>query len=335
MSWRTVNYALNKVILLINSLPPSCGRLHHKCLTLTNTGRMIMSEPNIQSIPKQFSITKGSKSEADSEQSFCLRNIFVAGNGKLLISADYSQIELRILAHLSGDETLIAAFNSSGVDIFKSIAAMFYSEISSIDDVTDKQRDTTKQTCYGILYGMGAQTLAQQMNTSETDAQNAMDSFMNSYPMVKVYFNRLVAQCKEKGYIETISGRRRYLPEIKSVRLKMRSHAERQAVNSTIQGSAADIVKMATYKIHCAVASLGWNTLHQNTRSNTTDFFLVHHIHDELIYEVDEKKLHEAVSVIERCMVDAFPMSVKLAVRIKVGKLWGDLNKYENFIPVL
>nr|XP_026696632.1 uncharacterized protein LOC101242017 isoform X2 [Ciona intestinalis] len=267
MSWRTVNYALNKVILLINSLPPSCGRLHHKCLTLTNTGRMIMSEPNIQSIPKQFSITKGSKSEADSEQSFCLRNIFVAGNG--------------------------------------------------------------------ILYGMGAQTLAQQMNTSETDAQNAMDSFMNSYPMVKVYFNRLVAQCKEKGYIETISGRRRYLPEIKSVRLKMRSHAERQAVNSTIQGSAADIVKMATYKIHCAVASLGWNTLHQNTRSNTTDFFLVHHIHDELIYEVDEKKLHEAVSVIERCMVDAFPMSVKLAVRIKVGKLWGDLNKYENFIPVL
>uniref|UniRef100_F6Q9I1 DNA-directed DNA polymerase family A palm domain-containing protein n=2 Tax=Ciona intestinalis TaxID=7719 RepID=F6Q9I1_CIOIN len=212
---------------------------------------------------------------------------------------------------------------------------MFYSEISSIDDVTDKQRDTTKQTCYGILYGMGAQTLAQQMNTSETDAQNAMDSFMNSYPMVKVYFNRLVAQCKEKGYIETISGRRRYLPEIKSVRLKMRSHAERQAVNSTIQGSAADIVKMATYKIHCAVASLGWNTLHQNTRSNTTDFFLVHHIHDELIYEVDEKKLHEAVSVIERCMVDAFPMSVKLAVRIKVGKLWGDLNKYENFIPVL
>uniref|UniRef100_H2Z451 DNA-directed DNA polymerase family A palm domain-containing protein n=1 Tax=Ciona savignyi TaxID=51511 RepID=H2Z451_CIOSA len=153
---------------------------------------------------------------------------------------------------------------------------------------------------------MGAQTLAQQMHTTEALAQQTMDSFLRSYPKIKLYFNKLIAKCKEKGYIETISGRRRKLPEINSSRLKLRSHAERQAINSTIQGSAADIVKTATCHINSALHDMGWNTVLSCNRTTKASCYLTHHIHDELIYQTSEHRVHEAARVIQHCMVNAW-----------------------------
>lgn len=284
---------------LPEDIHPETGRVHsafHQAVTAT--GRLSSSNPNLQNIPIR------------SEEGRRIRLAFVAAPGKTLIAADYSQIELRIMAHLSGDERLVDAF-ARGEDIHRATAA----EVFGIEEdaVGDDQRRAAKAINFGLIYGMSAFGLAKQLDVGRTEAQDYIDRYFARYPGVADYMERMRQLARRQGYVETLFGRRLYLPEIHSRNGQRRQYAERTAINAPMQGTAADIIKRAMIRLH---------TLLVETKQAT----LILQVHDELVFEVPIESVEPVKAMIQREMSQAAALSVPLDVGIGVGHSWAEAH---------
>lgn len=249
-------------------------------------------------------------------QLISFRRVFECRPGKVLLSADFCQLELRILTHLSKDQNLLKIMKSAGEDIFRKIAAK-WNKVNEAN-VTDVQRSQTKQICYGIIYGMGNKTLAETLKVDEEESAKLAAEFHAAYPGLKQYGEKIVQKTREQGFIETVTGRRRYFPAIKSENLSERSQAERQALNTCIQGSASDLVKNAILRM-----------VRNMRKQNLEGCELVLHLHDELFYEVPEAKLKEAAKVLIHSMQNCVALNVPLLVKLKSGPSWGEMESYD------
>jgi len=266
--------------------------------TKAATGRIVSEKPNLQNLPLKGDLAKE------------FRKIFVSEEGFVFISADYSQIELRILAHLSQDENLILAFKE-GWDIHSEVAKYVFGKEDQ------ETRRKAKIINFGIVYGISPRGLAERLGVSLNEAKNLMERFFNFYPKVKEYQKRSINFAKEKGYAETLLGRKRFLPEIYSLSYKEKSEAERIAINMPIQGLGADILKKALLEIEKKILENGW----QNNA------FFVLTIHDEIILEVKEEIKEEIKVIIKEVMENVMPLSVPLKVNISEGKNLADFIK--------
>lgn len=276
------------------------GRIHTEFKqTGTATGRLSSSNPNMQNIPQ-----KGEYAEI-------LRSSFVAKKGCKLVSLDYSQIELRILAHLSEDENLIKAFNENK-DIHTMTALNIF-HLSSADEVTHDIRRIAKAVNFGILYGLSSFGLARDTKVTRKEAQSFIDGYFALYPKVKIFIDEIIKQTREKGYCSTILGRKRNIHDIMSRNANIRTRAERMAVNAPIQGSAADIIKLAM--IECD----------KYIKENGIDAKCILQIHDELIFEVNENIVSEFTDIMKNIMERAVSLSVPLLVNAETGDNWGQL----------
>ncbi|EPY77304.1 hypothetical protein CB1_001278036 [Camelus ferus] len=236
-------------------------------------------------------------------------------SGGLILAADYSQLELRILAHLSHDHRLIQVLNT-GADVFRSIAADW--KMTELESVGDDLRQQAKQICYGIIYGMGAKSLGEQMGIKENDAACYIDSFKTRYTGINHFMRETVKNCKRDGFVQTILGRRRYLPGIKDNNPYRKAHAERQAINTTVQGSAADVVKIATVNIQKQL-----ETFHSTFKS---------HGHREGMLQNDRTGAiseNQVAQIVKNEMESAVKLSVKLKVKVKIGTSWGELKDFD------
>jgi len=279
--------------LLIN---PNTGKIHTSFnQTVTATGRLSSSNPNLQNIPIR------------NEDGKEIRKAFIPEEGCEFFSADYSQIELRIMAHLSGDPNMIDAFRE-GDDIHAATAAKVYK--IGIDEVTREQRSKAKTANFGIIYGISVFGLAERMNVSRSEAKELIDGYFETYPKIKEYMDKSIAVAREKGYIETIFGRKRFLPDINSHNAVVRGYAERNAINAPIQGSAADIIKVAMVRIYQRFMA-------ENIRSK-----MMLQVHDELNFSVypDEKEKVRQIVIEE--MEKAYAMQVPLRADCGWGKNW-------------
>ncbi|CAJ0952641.1 unnamed protein product [Ranitomeya imitator] len=269
-----------------------------------------------------------------------MRHAFVPFAGGMILAADYSQLELRILAHLSRDRRLIQVLNG-GSDVFRSIAAEW--KMMEPDAVTDSLRQQAKQICYGIIYGMGAKSLSEQMGVGEEDAACYIESFKTRYTGIQRFLKETVKNCASRGFVQTILGRRRYLPAIKDTNHHAKAHAERQAVNTTVQGSAADIVKTATVNIQSRLEETfpsvpkshghrplprlkGHSVRKVNPSPPRRGAFFILQLHDELLYEAAEDDVIQVAQIIKNEMENAVRLSVSLKVKVKFGPSWGDLQ---------
>ena len=275
----------------------STGRVHtsyHQAVTAT--GRLSSTDPNLQNIPVR------------TEEGRRIRQAFVADQGYKIVAADYSQIELRIMAHLSEDEGLLRAF-ALGQDIHRATAA----EIMGIepDAVTSDQRRNAKAINFGLIYGMSAFGLAKQLGIPRHEAQRYMDRYFERYPGVLTYMERTRQQAEQAGYVETLFGRRLYLPDIKAKNMGLRKAAERAAINAPMQGTAADIIKRAMIKLAAWIKGCDADSIR-----------MVMQVHDELVFEVREDKLDAYLPVIRQYMMDAASLKVPLDVGIGVGDNW-------------
>lgn len=275
----------------------STGRVHtsyHQAVTAT--GRLSSTDPNLQNIPVR------------TEEGRRIRQAFVADQGYKIVAADYSQIELRIMAHLSEDEGLLRAF-AQGQDIHRATAA----EIMGIepDAVTSDQRRNAKAINFGLIYGMSAFGLAKQLGIPRHEAQRYMDRYFERYPGVLTYMERTRQQAEQAGYVETLFGRRLYLPDIKAKNMGLRKAAERAAINAPMQGTAADIIKRAMIKLAAWIKGCDADSIR-----------MVMQVHDELVFEVREDKLDAYLPVIRQYMMDAASLKVPLDVGIGVGDNW-------------
>nr|XP_014985457.2 DNA polymerase theta isoform X2 [Macaca mulatta] len=354
----------------------------------TATGRITFTEPNIQNVPRDFeikmptlvgesppsqaigkgllpmgrgkskkgcSLNPGRQAQMEERAadrgmpfSISMRHAFVPFPGGLILAADYSQLELRILAHLSHDRRLIQVLNT-GADVFRSIAAEW--KMIEPESVGDDLRQQAKQICYGIIYGMGAKSLGEQMGIKENDAACYIDSFKSRYTGINQFMRETVKNCKRDGFVQTILGRRRYLPGIKDNNPYHKAHAERQAINTTVQGSAADIVKIATVNIqkqletfHSTFKSHGHREgMLQSDRTAgllrkrklqgmfcpVRGGFFILQLHDELLYEVAEEDVVQVAQIVKNEMESAVKLSVKLKVKVKIGASWGELKDFD------
>ena len=274
----------------------STGRIHtsyHQAVTAT--GRLSSSDPNLQNIPIR------------SEEGRKIREAFVAPEGYAILAADYSQIELRIMAHLSQDAGLLSAF-AAGEDIHRHTASEIFNV--NLDDVTDDQRRSAKAINFGLIYGMSAHGLSKQLGIDRTQAADYMNVYFERYPGVKNYMNTTRDQAKQDGYVETLFGRRLYLPEINSSNGMRRQYAERTAINAPMQGTAADIIKRAMIAIQTWLAS------------EPTDIRMIMQVHDELVFEVPTEQLSTAQETIEGYMERAADLAVPLEVGTGTGINW-------------
>lgn len=274
----------------------STGRIHtsyHQAVTAT--GRLSSSDPNLQNIPIR------------SEEGRKIREAFVAPEGYTILAADYSQIELRIMAHLSQDAGLLSAF-AAGEDIHRHTASEIFNV--NLDDVTDDQRRSAKAINFGLIYGMSSHGLSKQLGIDRTQAADYMHVYFERYPGVKNYMNTTCDQAKHDGYVETLFGRRLYLPEINSSNGMRRQYAERTAINAPMQGTAADIIKRAMIAIQTWLAS------------EPTDIRMIMQVHDELVFEVPTEQLSTAQETIEGHMERAADLAVPLEVGIGTGINW-------------
>ncbi|SPP80381.1 DNA polymerase theta [Drosophila guanche] len=290
------------------------NRIHGHSITYTATGRISMSEPNLQNVAKEFAIRM---------ESVCIspRSVFKCIDEKrCLLSADYCQLEMRILAHLSEDKALVSVMNSPQ-DLFTAIAA-HWNKISEAE-VTEKMRSGTKQICYGIVYGMGMRSLADALQCTESQAQLTCEQFHQAYPGIRAYSDKVLRVARVKGFVETITGRRRHLDHIKSGEQNLIKKAERQAINTTIQGSAADIAKKAMLDME---KNIGRYWMRLGVEENSIK--LVLHIHDELIYEVPKAKAKNIAKLLSLTMenVGKGKLSVPLKVKVKMGPSWGEMQ---------
>ena len=280
---------------LLAALAPD-GRIHSTFIqTETRTGRISSTEPNLQNIPIRTEL--GSR----------LRGYFVAGPGQELVDADYSQIELRILAHITGDEHMQQAF-LHGADIHRSTAAKIYHIPES--EVTPQLRSASKAINFGIMYGKGAFSLSKDLDVSVKEADAFLKTYLDTFPKVDGYMKDCIAQAKEKGYVETLFGRRRALPELASSNFQVRSSGERMARNTPIQGTAADIIKLAMVHV--------W----QRLRDEKLQAKLLLQVHDELIVEAPDSEVDAVRRILQEEMEHVVNYSVPLTTEVGTGKTW-------------
>ncbi|HEV8537354.1 MAG TPA: DNA polymerase I [Bacteroidota bacterium] len=285
----------------VDALPalinPRTGRLHTSFnQTIAATGRLSSSDPNLQNIPIRTEIGRS------------IRKAFIPGkNGLLIMSADYSQIELRIMAHISGDEGLKEAF-VNGEDIHATTAAKVFGV--SLKDVTRDMRRKAKEVNFGIMYGIGPYGLATRLDISQGEAKEIITKYFERFPGVNKYISDTIAKVRQDGFVTTLLGRRRFLPDINSRNFTVRSNAERQAINMPIQGTAADMIKIAMIKIHHKV------------KSKKSKVKMLLQVHDELVFEVAKREEKSAKTMVSEEMKKALPLSVPIEVEVGVGKNW-------------
>ncbi|WGX76697.1 DNA polymerase I [Paraclostridium bifermentans] len=281
---------------LINIINPISHRIHSSFnQTITTTGRISSTEPNLQNIPVRLELGRN------------IRKVFIADKGSKLVDADYSQIELRVLAHMSQDEHMIDAFNHN-VDIHTKTASQVFG--IDINDVTSEQRSAAKAVNFGIVYGISDFGLAKNLHIPVKEAKNYIDNYLNTYEDIKSYMDVTIEEAKEDGYVKTILNRRRYIPEIKSSNTVLKNLGKRLAMNAPIQGSAADIIKIAMVNVYKKLEE-------RDLKSK-----LVLQVHDELIIECIEDELEEVSKIVKDEMEHAVSMDVNLDVDLNTGDSW-------------
>ena len=289
----------------VDALPTYCdlndGRIHTNFMqTVTATGRLSSNNPNLQNIPIR------------SEKGREIRRAFVSRDkDHKLMAVDYSQIELRIIAALSEDPNMIQSFRD-GLDIHAATAAKVYGV--SIEEVTREQRSAAKAVNFGIIYGQSAFGLAQNLKISRTEAKEIIDSYFEQYGTIKSYMDKVISQAREEGYVETIMKRRRYLPDINSGNAIVRGYAERNAINAPIQGSAADIIKMAMISVHSEMKK-------ENVKSK-----MILQVHDELVFDVHNSEEVLIQDLVRKAMEKAVKLSVPMQVELKLADNWLDAH---------
>ena len=272
------------------------GRIHtffHQ--TVTATGRLSSTEPNLQNIPTRSELGKK------------LRKAFKAGNGKVFVDADYSQVELRILAHMANDETMISAFNS-GADIHTISASQVFKV--PVEEVSKQLRSKAKAVNFGIVYGISEFGLAEQIDIKRNEAKQYIEQYLETYHGIRDYMKNIVEEAKEKGYVSTLFGRRRYIPELKSKNYMVRKFGDRAAMNTPIQGTAADIMKIAMINVY------------NELKANNLKSKIVLQIHDELIIETLNEEKEEVKEILKNQMEKAAKLLVPLNVEVEEGKNW-------------
>jgi DNA polymerase-1 len=279
---------------------PTTGRIHtsyHQAVTAT--GRLSSSDPNLQNIPIR------------NEAGRRVRQAFIAGEGNKILAADYSQIELRIMAHLSGDKGLLNAF-SEGLDVHRATAAEVFGV--GLAEVSSEQRRSAKAINFGLIYGMSAFGLAKQLGVGRNEAQQYIDTYFARYPGVLDYMERTRSQAREQGYVETLMGRRLYLPEINARNGMRRQAAERTAINAPMQGTAADIIKKAMIDVDQWLQSAGLNAR------------MIMQVHDELVFEVAAADLDALQQGVVERMSAAAELAVPLVADVGVGSNWDEAH---------
>ncbi len=268
------------------------GKFHQ---TITATGRISSTDPNLQNIPIRMELGRE------------IRKAFIPKDGYIFVDADYSQIELRVLAHMSGDEKLIAAYKEAQ-DIHRITASQVFH--TPLEEVTSLQRSNAKAVNFGIVYGISSFGLGQDLNISRKEAESYINKYFETYPSVKNFLDELVTQGKKDGYVTTIFGRRRPIPELTSSNFMQRSFGERVAMNSPIQGTAADIIKIAMIRVNRKLKEL-------NYRSR-----LILQIHDELLIETQEEEKEQVMAILKEEMQNAAALSIPLEVDVNIGTNW-------------
>jgi DNA polymerase-1 len=285
---------------LPDQIDPASGRVHtsyHQAVAAT--GRLSSTDPNLQNIP--IRTPEGRR----------IRQAFVAPPGVVLMAADYSQIELRIMAHLSGDPDLLRAF-AEDQDIHRATAAEVFGK--PLDEVTLDERRSAKAINFGLIYGMSAFGLARQLGIERGAAQRYVELYFQRYPGVKLFMDRTRTQAREQGYVETVRGRRLYLPEIGSRNRALQQYAERSAINAPMQGTAADIIKQAMLNVEEAC------------RTQRLPARLIMQVHDELVLEVDAASTDAVADMLRREMARAGELAVPLKVDIGTGANWDEAH---------
>jgi DNA polymerase-1 len=276
------------------------GRIHtsyHQAVAAT--GRLSSADPNLQNIPIRH--PEGRR----------IRQAFIAPPGRCILAADYSQIELRIMAHLSGDKGLLAAFEGNQ-DIHRATAAEVFG--SPLEAVSDEQRRSAKAINFGLIYGMSAFGLGRQLGISRVLAQEYIERYFERYPGVRRYMDATRALARDQGFVETVYGRRLYLPEINAKQPPRRQAAERAAINAPMQGTAADVIKRAMIEVDA------WLT------TSALDAMLIMQVHDELVFEVDEGQVDTLRDSVRRRMEQAAELTVPLLVDVGVGRNWDEAH---------
>ncbi|MGB9749683.1 MAG: DNA polymerase I [Caldisericia bacterium] len=299
MEFRELNKLLTTYFNVLPELVDNNDRLHTKFIqTGASTGRIISKEPNLQNIPIRTELGKK------------VRDSFIADEGYILASFDYSQIELRVLAHFSKDPYLIESFDKN-IDIHKETAAKLFSV--PVENVTEEQRRKAKTINYAILYGMSSHGLSSELKISEEEANVYIDIYFNKFRNVKKFIDEIIEQAKKMGYVETILGRRRYVPELTSKNKNIQKFGERIAINSPIQGSGADIIKVSMINIYRKL---------KGKKSR-----IVLQIHDELLVEVFEDEKDEVIKMIKSEMENSIKLDVPVKVEVGIGKTWLECKK--------
>lgn len=298
LRYREVEKLRSTYVDVLGPLIAGDGRIHATFnQAITSTGRISGEAPNMQNIPIR------------TEEGKNLRTMFVAPEGKVLCSIDYSQIELRVLAHLSKEKALVDAFSRED-DVHTITAAEVFNV--NQEDVTSDQRRFAKVVNYGIAYGMESFGLATRMGIAPAEAKEILDSYWTTFKSMKKYLDSVIVQAKKKGYTETIFGRRRYFPELSSSIARMRMAGERAATNAPVQGTAADIFKLAMIQVHDLI------------RTNNLDAKMVLTVHDELVFEVDESNAQDIAQQIAKTMENVVELDVPLVADVGIGPNWAE-----------
>ena len=285
---------------LIPYINKKTGRIHsyfHQ--TITATGRISSTNPNLQNIPARDEFGKN------------IKKAFKPEKGYVYIDADYSQVELRVLAHISGDENMIRAFNNDE-DIHREVASKVFDV--PFEEVTKEQRSRAKAVNFGIVYGITSFGLAKQIGASRKQAQEYIDNYLEKYSGIKAFMEESVEMAKQNGYVETLFGRRRNVPELKSSNFMMREFGKRVAMNTPIQGTAADIMKIAM------------NNVYKELIAKNIDAKLILQVHDELLIEASEKDAEETKNILKNCMENAMKLKVPLKVELSEAKDWYEVK---------
>lgn len=272
------------------------GRIHttfHQ--TITATGRLSSTEPNLQNIPIRMELGR------------LIRKVFIPRDGFVLVDADYSQIELRVLAHMSDDQNLIEAYNQAS-DIHRITASKVFH--IPLEEVTPPQRRNAKAVNFGIIYGISSFGLSQDLSITVKEAKGYIDNYFKTYPGIKAFLDKTVEDAKKEGYSITMFGRRRPVPELKSSNFMQRSFGERIAMNSPIQGTAADIIKIAM------------NRVHKRLQDEHMESKLILQVHDELLIEAKESELDRVKEILSDEMHHAAKLQVELEIDMNIGKNW-------------
>lgn len=300
--WRELTKLQNTYVDVLPELVnPKTGRVHTTFnQAVTATGRLSSSDPNLQNIPIRTEL--GAK----------IRKTFVAGPGNVLLSADYSQIELRIVASLAEDKKMIEIFNK-GEDIHQATAGAINNV--RLDEVTKEMRRAAKEVNFGVLYGMGSYGLSSRTDISQAEAKKFIEKYFAEFSGVKKYLENTILLAKKVGYCETLFGRRRYIPELNASNFQLRSSAERMAVNHPVQGTAADLMKMAMIEVDKQLVGY-----------LKDDLKILLQVHDELVFEVKEELSQEIGNIIKEAMENVIKLRVPIVVEVHVAKNWGDIK---------